>query len=284
MVRLRVPASTANLGPGFDCLGCAVTLSMRCSFQVADRLQITGCPPGHSGPDNLIYRAFREASAAFDMKLQPLHIAVQSDIPLSRGLGSSAAAIVAGVAGASIMAGHGLDRERIFRLAARMEGHPDNVAAAVFGGLRASLQTDERCWTVPFPLHETWRFTALVPDFELSTRDARAVLAQQLPRADALFNLARVPLLLHALQTGDLPLLRTALQDRLHQQQRLPLIREGREVWQAAEAAGAAVYLSGAGPTLMCMHLGALESLGECLPSGWAVMPLEADTQGLSEE
>lgn len=284
MVTLSVPASTANLGPGFDCLGCALALHLRCSFEEAEGLDILGCPPAHSGPDNLIYRAWLATAQALGLKTDGLRLRVASDIPFSRGLGSSAAAIVAGVSGAFLMAGHGLDRNGILQHAARIEGHPDNVAAAIHGGLRASLMEGGRFLSIPFPLHEGLRFTALVPDFELSTRKARAVLPTTLPREDALFNLARLPLLLHALQAGDLPLLKLGLQDRLHQDARLALIPDGRKLWQLAEQAGAAVFLSGAGPTLMCLHLQKLDGLSESLPPGWALLPLKADLQGITQE
>lgn len=288
MVRLRVPASTANLGPGFDCLGCALTLYMDCRFEASEALQITGCPAAHCGKDNLIYRACREASAALGLACEGLRLDVQSAIPFARGLGSSAAAIAAGVAAAYVMAGRGLDREGIFRLAAQMEGHPDNAAAAVFGGLRASLKTADRCWSVPYPLHDALRFTALIPGFELPTEQARAVLKPEVTRQDAIFNLSRVPLLLSALRDGDMTLLRVALEDRLHQQARLPLIQGGAAVWQAAEATGAAVFLSGAGPTLMCLNADGegqqalVQAITAAFP-GWQALPFSADIHGIQQ-
>lgn len=287
MVSLRVPASTANLGPGFDCLGCALSLHLRCRFEAAPSLQIIGCPPEHSGEDNLIYRAWREASDSLGMQATGLRLTVASDIPFSRGLGSSAAAITAGVAGAFLMAGRGLDKEAIFALAARIEGHPDNVAAAVFGGLRASISDEGRLYSAAFPLHGQLRFTALIPPFQLSTQEARAVLPASLPREYAIFNLSRMPLLLKALAEADLPLLRVALKDRLHQDARLPLIQDGAQAWQAAAQAGAAVFLSGAGPTLMCLHRvegGVAERLRQVLPKGWALQALRPDLQGLVQE
>ena len=160
-----------------------------------------------------------------------------------------------------------------------MEGHPDNAAAAVLGGLRAAMQEGDALHEVPFVLSDHVRWTALIPDFELSTDKARAALPASLPRQDAVYNLSHAILLLKALETGDLPMLRAALRDRLHQRYRLPLISGGEVVWQAAEALGAAVYISGAGPTLMCIHQMIFQASHQrtpapgwrtiCNPTGW---------------
>lgn len=288
MVKVRVPATSANLGPGFDCLGAALSLWMRCTFEAAPEgeLRISGCPSAHANADNLIYRAYLAGCEALGISPKGLHLSIDSQIPLARGLGSSAAAIVAGIAGAFLLHGAALDKEHILRLATALEGHPDNAAPAVYGGLRASMMEQELVLSEAFALSESLLWTALVPDVPLSTQEARAVLPKQVPHADAVFNASHALMLLKALETGDMVLLRHALQDRLHQRQRLPLIADGERVWRLAEDAGACVYLSGAGPTLMCLHQekGLRDALRDVIPPGWQLIALQPDNAGLTQE
>ena len=230
MVRIRVPASSANLGPGFDSLGCALALYLSCEARLQEGLSVSGCPEKHQGEDNLIYRAFQRAAAHLAFPYPGLSIRVDSRIPIARGLGSSAAAILAGVAAAFVLSGKGLDRPAIFALACQIEGHPDNVAAACFGGLTAAMLADEEAYHAAYPLSGAVRFTALIPQFELSTQKARAALPAEITLRDAAHNQAHSLLLLSALRKGDLPLIRRCLDDRWHEPRRLPLIR-----WRAVK-------------------------------------------------
>lgn len=286
MISLRVPASTANLGPGFDCLGGALRLYLRCRFEPGDVLAIKGCPSEYQNSDNLIYQSYVRAMEALGGDARPLRIAIDSDIPFSRGLGSSAAAILAGVTAAYTLSGKGLPRDEIFALAAEIEGHPDNVAAACYGGLRASLVEDGRHFSRGFAISSDVLWTALVPDFELSTERARAALPRQVSLADAVYNQAHSLMLMKALEQGDFGLLRQALRDRLHQPYRLPLIQDGPEIVSAVQKLGGIPYLSGAGPSLMCLHERASlrEELGKMLSASyphWRLMPLEVDHEGV---
>ncbi len=284
MVSVRVPATSANLGPGFDCLGVALALYMRCSFeQREDGLIIEGCPVEFANENNLVYRAWQAAMASLALPAKGLRLAIDSDIPPSRGLGSSAAAIVAGIAGAYALHGIPFDRDRILDLAAGIEGHPDNVAAVVYGGLRASMREGDRHDCVACPLSPALRFTALVPGFELSTQKARAVLPQEVSRHDAVYNISHSLALLGAFNSGDLTLMRRAMRDRLHQPYRLPLIPGAQRLCEAAFDLGAAVCVSGAGPTLMCVHdrEDFASKVRALLPEGWQALDLLVDTQGL---
>jgi homoserine kinase len=285
MVIVQVPATSANLGPGFDCLGVALTLYMRCGFEERDEgLIIEGCPAEYANEGNLVYRAWLAAMAGLALPAKGLRLAIDSDIPPSRGLGSSATAIVAGIAGAYALHGYQLDREAIFGLAASIEGHPDNVATAVYGGLRASMREGERYDCVACPLSHNLRFTALVPDFELSTQTARAALPMEVSRQDAVYNISHSVVLLEAFKSGDMALVRRAMRDRLHQPHRLPLIPGAQRLWDLAFDLGAAICVSGAGPTLMCVHgqEGFLPKVRTLLPGGWQALELQVDTQGLA--
>ena len=287
-MRVRVPASSANLGPGFDCLGLAWELYDEIEFLPAeDRLHISGCDARYQNEGNLAWLAYRgtlercgKAPCGLEIRFGP------AGIPVSRGLGSSAALIVAGVLAADALEGLGLGRQEIFEIASVLEGHPDNAAPAVFGGLTASLSRGERVVTRRFPLSPQLRFTALVPPFPLSTREARAALPPRIPREDAVFNLSGTVLLLRALEEGDEELLGLCLEDRLHQPFRYPLIPgAGRAADLAEEQGAAGVCISGAGSTLLCFSLGEERTRGlreVCrreLP-GWRVLSLRPELQG----
>ncbi|MDD3109797.1 MAG: homoserine kinase [Eubacteriales bacterium] len=256
MVTIRVPASCANLGPGFDCLGMALGLYADIRFGPREGgLVITGCPPVFSGEDNLAYRAFLLAAKAFGKKAPGLEVDIRSDIPPARGLGSSAACITAGILAAGALLGVPLSPEELLVLSAGMEGHPDNAAAAVYGGLRVSVMAGKAAHSLPVFSHPGLSLLALVPDFPLETSKARRALPEVVSRKDAVFNLSRAALLVKALETGAFHLLKEACRDRLHQPWRFPLIPQGEEAANLALEMGAdACFISGAGPSLMCLH------------------------------
>lgn len=287
MVRIRVPATSANLGPGFDCLGIALNLYARFTFEPLSRgLEISGCRPQDAGEDNLVYRAFLHTLKAAGAQLRGLRLRIDSDIPLSRGLGSSAACVVGGILGADRLYGLGLSREDMLKLATELEGHPDNAAPAIWGGLRVSLTEEGRVFSLPCEVHPSLKFLALVPDFELRTSAARAALPQSVSLKDAVYNLSHAAFLIKALEGGDPALIRAAMQDRLHQDARFKLIPGAAELKARMENAGAiACCLSGAGPTLLCLYAEedilskAKEAIGKSFP-GLVSMALELCAEG----
>lgn len=256
MVTVRVPATTANLGPGFDCLGAALSLYARFQFSLQPAgLVITGTEASYADDNNLVYRAYRAALEEQGISPAGLRLHLNSDIPVSRGLGSSAACILGGILGAHALHGLPVDREAVFALAAAMEGHPDNIAPALFGGVQVSLMEGGRPLALPVVLHPGWRFLALVPNQNLSTAAARAALPGLVSLHDAVYNLTHAAFLVKALEGDDPRLLRAACQDRLHQDARFALIPGAAALQAAAEASGAAAcFLSGAGPSLMCIY------------------------------
>lgn len=286
-MKVRVPASSANLGPGFDCYGIAWQLYNELDFELSDRLEITGCDGRYCNEDNLAYTAYKAVLARCGVKSEGLRIKFgKSQIPISRGLGYSSSVLVAGVIAANELHGLHLSRDELLDVATVLEGHPDNVAPALFGGLSASAVVEGKPVTVPFPLSDKLHFTALVPPFELPTAQARGVLPMSVPREDAIFNVARGALLLSALGSGDIELLRLSMEDRLHQPYRIPLI-PGYDVARglAYSCGAAAVCISGAGSTLLCISdkpdfaEKMVDSAAMPLP-GLRVLPLEVDTQG----
>lgn len=265
-VRVRVPATSANLGPGFDALGLALALYNEVTLEEAEgvsvRIEGEGAGRLETGADNVVARGARLAFEAAGRPLRGLRLSCVNRIPTSRGLGSSAAAWVGGLVGANALLGCPLDDDDVLALAARAEGHPDNVAAAIFGGLTVSCGAGERVIAVPLPVPRELRWVVLVPEIEASTREARAVLPPSVPRLDAVFNVQRVSLLLAALARGRADLLSTAMEDRLHQPYRTRLFPWMEPVAAAARAGGAlACVLSGAGPSLLAVVLGAADSV-----------------------
>jgi homoserine kinase len=260
-ITVRVPATTANIGPGFDCLGAALTLYNEFTFTPAAHLQIQVTGAGaetialQSPAENLLYVAFAKLFEQIRQPVLPVHIAIQMNVPLARGLGSSATAIVGGLVGANELAGKPLSPDAIAALATAMEGHPDNVVPALFGGCRLSAAGVDRDWEIAELVWQPQIVPVVaIPDFELSTQAARSVLPQEYSRADAVFNAAHVGLLLQGLATGNGDWLKAALQDRIHQPYRQALIRGYGQVRAAAMEAGAyGMVISGAGPTLLAL-------------------------------
>ena len=286
-VTIRVPATTANLGPGFDAFGCALSLYTDVTFEETEAgLEITGCPEEFAGPDNLAYVSYCAALATMSEELRGVKIHIDANIPVCRGLGSSAALLVAGAMGANVLRGNKLSTQGLLNITNAMEGHPDNLAPAFLGGLTASMVDNGLPVCVSFPLHPDWQFLALVPDFTLSTAKARAVLPAQVSRADAIYNISHGALVLKALELGDEKLLRNGMQDKLHQNYRKNLITDYEKIEGLVRTTGAAFCLSGAGPTLLCItrHKDLQEKLAKKIHSiteaNWEMIPLHVEFQG----
>lgn len=254
---LRAPATSANLGPGFDALGIALGLHNEFSFGIAQRSVVFGCEDRHSGPDNLFLRSFRFACLRLGKTAPELELEVRASIPLARGLGSSAAMIAGGVGAAFLLFGDfdQASKRKMLEIAADMEGHPDNVAPAILGGFCASISGgDGRYTSACCEVDPEWRFHALIPPFELPTAQARAALPAAYPKSDAVYNLGRSALLSLAISQRRLDLFGEACGDMLHQPYRKSLIPGWDEVTEACRTAGAAAFwLSGAGPTIMAL-------------------------------
>lgn len=281
MVEVRVPATSANLGPGFDALGIALGLYNTFTFHPMEDLW--------AGEENtLIHEAFRRVFQMLGQEAPPVRVTVDAHIPVARGLGSSAACIVGGVLGANRLLGSPLSKEEILVLCTELEGHPDNVVPALLGGLVASVVEEGAVLHGRLPLRKGYDFMALIPDFPLSTEEARRVLPKTLDFKQATENIARVSLLLTGLATGQDALIRQGMRDVLHEPYRGSLIPGFQAIRENAYAAGAlGCYLSGAGPTIMvltgkgdCKVQDAIRaSIKEHHPK-WQAMVLKEDTLG----
>jgi homoserine kinase len=291
-VHVRVPATTANLGSGFDILGLALQLynvfTLTSTSETGWRVSLPAGVELPADDSNLVFQAARALFTHVGMTPPGLHLSLTMHIPLARGLGSSSSAIVGGLLAANQLTGNTVDRDTLRTMAVALEGHPDNVTPALMGGLTLSytVEAQHRYLTLPFPPELT--LVVAIPDFELSTAQARAVLPAQVSRADALFNCSRTALLVHALYSRQYELLATAMDDRLHQPYRAALVPGMTAAIAAGYAAGArGVALSGAGPTLLAVADTAPEAVATALQEAFAhydvtctTRLLHADTTG----
>ncbi len=270
MVKVRVPASTSNLGSGFDCFGLALKLYLTVEMDFSSALEISAVGEGSAeipkDETNLIYQSTQKIFEKVGKQRPGLKIKIQNHIPLFRGLGSSGAAAIAGLVGAAKLCGANLTNEDILTLANEIEGHPENAAASLIGGLTINCVSDGRILTKKIFVDENLRAVLVIPEFRISTHKARNVLPQTVTREDAVFNLQRSALLAHAFIARDYPALKTAMQDSLHQPFRKYLIPS----YDAFETAGyqngaLGVCISGSGSTI----LGIAQTDGKKLQHAW---------------
>lgn len=273
-VRVSVPASVANLGPGFDTLGLALDLFNVVEVETGGgdvRVDMVGEARHLPLADNLVLRAIRHAFAAAGSALPPLSLRLTNRIPAGCGMGSSAAAIVAGVVVANSLLGEPWPPEGLLALATELEGHPDNVAPALWGGLVVSCLSPEGVRWVRLEAPSELQAVLVIPEIEVPTREARRVLPETVPFRDAVFNVGRVALLVAALSGRRYDLLREAMRDRLHQPYRAPLVPGLEDGLRAAERAGAlGAALSGAGPGLLAFAVGDYRPIVEAVQAALA--------------
>lgn len=288
-IRVRVPATSANLGPGFDALGLALSLYNEFEVEEIDGLEFSGCESEYCNEDNLFVRAYKRALDELNTPFRGLRLHFETAVPVARGLGSSSTCIVGGLVAANALHGGRLAKAELLDLAAELEGHPDNVAPAMLGGFVAAVIEGGSVRSARFSISDALVFNALVPPFELETSKARAALPKTLPYKDAVFNVGRAALVAAAFASRDYDTLSVACEDKLHQDYRAPLIPGFAEVVGAARAAGAlAVFLSGAGPTVMAISradsgrfAGAIEPVLQSQREGaWRLLALRPDDAG----
>lgn len=264
-ISVYIPATSANMGPGFDCMGIALDLWNELHAEIADDTQITiegfGVDSLPRDESNLVISCMRLLYARCDRTFPGVHLRMVNRIPIAAGLGSSAAALVGGLLIANEFLDSPFTRAEILRIAVEDEGHPDNVAPAFLGGAMLAYLHEDGVTHVHLPLRDNFTFAAVTPSFPLLTEKARGILPNMVSRLDAVFNIAHASFLTAALTTGNVPLLRRALADKLHQDMRKTLIPGFDEVVQAAASAGAiGTVLSGAGPTILAFAEGTVQA------------------------
>jgi homoserine kinase len=293
--KIRVPATTANLGAGFDCIGAALSLYNEFILTEIDTATLTIAVQGleaarvNTDASNLAYQAVLKLYERIDRSPPVMQLEIKLGVPLARGLGSSATAIVGGLLGANILAGSPLSPDEIMQLAIEMEGHPDNVVPALIGGCRLAATAASGWAIADIPWHDSVVPVVAIPNFELSTAEARSVLPNEYSRADAIFNTAHLGLMVRGLETGNPDWLSAALADRIHQPYRQKLIPGYTDVERAVIAAGGyGMVISGAGPTLLALATSErAEAVAAAMSQAWEAndirvqaQPLKVDLQG----
>jgi len=293
-VKVRVPGTTANCGPGFDAVGIACTiyneLELNLSKEGSLVIEIAGEGKEVIPTDekNIIYQVIQTVLEKVGKRYQGIHIKMVNRIPLSRGLGSSAAAIVAGLFAANVATGNTLSKNELLDMATAIEGHPDNVAPAIFGGITTSVIQDGGARYLRFVPPAQLSMVVAIPEFNLSTQAARNVLPRTVPFKDAVFNISRTALVIGALSQGEFHHLRYALEDKIHQPYREHLIPGMQQVFDAALDKGAlGVAISGAGPCLMAFTQNDCDQIGAGMVQAFAsnhikarYLVLDIDTEG----
>lgn len=297
MIKIRVPATTANMGPGFDSIGMALSLYNYLTVSESDKpLEIEIMNDVHSkiprNKENLIYRSMCKFYDEVGKKIPSIKMVQEDFIPHTRGLGSSAACIVAGLCAANELSSSNLSKDDLAQIAAKIEGHPDNSTPAIMGGLVVGAiepQTSKLNY-VKLNVPNNLSFAVMIPDFPLATEKARKVLPKQIPLADAVFNSSRSALLIASLVSGNFDNLKIAFDDRLHQPYRKSIIPHMEDIFNKAyENSAKGVFLSGAGPTIISAFnndsfVENMNSYLSSLNSRWDLVLLEPDTNGVVVE
>lgn len=285
-MQIRIPATSANLGPGFDSMGMALTLYNTVTVEESEVLSVPSVG-GRAPEDHMIYRSMLTLWERAGVPARKVTMTQDDQIPMTRGLGSSAACIAGGLLAANAMAGEPLSRSELLDLAALLEGHPDNVLPALLGGITVGVMEEGHVHALRFEPPKGLRCLAFIPSGELSTEKSRGVLPQTVPLRSAVYNLSRAALLAGCLATGNLEELNWATQDCLHQPHRAPLIPGWTELEPAVREMGAkAVFISGAGPTMMTWWTGEVpdascwDGILPGIPGAWRALPLDFDTAG----
>lgn len=291
MFKIQIPATSANLGAGFDALGLALTFYNYVEMEESDKIDIASSDGLDIPTDekNLIYISAKDLFNVCGKKLEGLKLRQTNSIPMARGLGSSSACIIAGLVGANKMLGDPLTKDDLVDLSAQIEGHPDNTAPALLGGIVTAVFDGRKVHWVKQEVFTKLKFIAIIPDFELKTEQARACLPKEIAHKDAVYNLSRAALFSASLLTGKFENLKTAVDDRLHQPYRMELIPHCKDVFDIAYTHGAyGAYISGAGPTIMAIvdenntyFAGKMKfSLDNAGLNGWQVHEFRIDNEG----
>lgn len=275
MLKVKVEATSANVCVGFDVLGIALNLYNEFTFKEQEEFSFKGFLDEFSKKEtNLVYESYKKVFDLRGEKPIPVEIGFKGDIPVSRGLGSSSSLIVAGIFAANYFLKNKYTKEELFDIAAMLEGHPDNVAPAIYGGLVASYKKGDKYYPNLYAINKDLRFTVVIPKNKVSTHDARGVLPKELPYSDIVWNMSRIINLPRAFSDGNITLLKDLFDDRLHEPYRKKLILEYENVKNVVDKYDCAFAISGSGSTMLIISKD-LEFLDELKKLGLDIKTLE---------
>ncbi|MQS53581.1 homoserine kinase [Companilactobacillus mishanensis] len=291
MIRIKVPATSANIGVGFDCMGLAVSLYSTITFEPSsDKLEIVGCPDEFKNEDNLVYQAFVKCCNFLNEPVPNVKITIDNTIPVARGLGSSAICIVAGLKGANTWFNGPLANDEILDLATQMEGHPDNVSPAIYGNLGVSfVDEDQNVQTVHFNVSPDLHFIAMIPNYKVSTEEARSILPNEMSYSDAIYQMSHLGALAKALELGDMKVIHSAIKDKMHEPYRATLIPDYEKAKEICKNSNGTMYISGSGSTMMAITADGMAAdkivsdATKAFPD-WEIHHLSVDKKGATSE
>lgn len=283
MIIIKTPSTSANVGVGFDCLGLALQLYNTFYVEPCNAYTLEGVEEKYANEENLFIQSYKKACQYLQVKELPLHIRFEADVPVSRGLGSSATLIVAGITACYAIHGMEIDKETILQIASAIEGHPDNVAPCIYGGLCASYVTEDKYHTLPLQVHKDIHFTLAVPDFEVSTEKARELLPSSYARKDVVNNIACVLAVSKGMETGEMDKIMLAEKDTIHEPYRKPLIH-GFDIFEKAfkQQTQGCVLISGSGSTILGISTKTCDiSVFQTKLPSWKFYAVSLDTEGV---
>lgn len=286
MYEVKIPMTSANVACGFDSLGIALQEYSIFEFEESNELEFIGFEKEYSNESNLVYIALKKGLAFLDKTISGIKISLVKSAPIARGLGSSATCVVAGIYAAYLLTGTKINKNDILKIATEVEGHPDNVAPAIYGNLCASCVINGETFNAIYDVDERFKFLALIPDFEIKTEAARAVLPEKLDFKDAIFSLSRLSLVLRCFENYDLETLKKVLDDKIHEPYRKELIPEYnkvRKICENAESFG--FFISGSGSTLINIvsdvkKIKQIEKKLKNLKYKWEILLVNVDKKG----
>jgi len=290
MFEVRVPMTSANVACGFDTLGIAFQEYSIFNFELSDKLEFINFEEKFCNEDNLVYIAFKKALNFLKKTVKGVKITLKKQAPIARGLGSSATCVVAGIYAAYLLTESEINKNDILKIATEIEGHPDNVAPAIFGNLCASCLVDDEAISVQYNVDDRFNFMALVPNFETKTTDARKVLPKELPLKDTVFSLSRLGIVLRAFENYNIDILKKVLADKIHEPYRKNLIFEYDEVKNICESIESyGFFISGSGSTLINIiadknKVELIKGKLKNLKYNWKVLFVKADKEGTTYE
>lgn len=290
MIKVRVPATSANMGPGFDSIGMAVQLYNEFGFEEVEAgLYFNGIQNEFCNEDNIIYKAMKYCFNKANYKCKGLKISIiNQQIPIARGLGSSSSCIIGGLVGANEILGGKFSKDDLLEMAVEIEGHPDNVAPALFGGIVVAIIENNKIIYNKIEIKNKIKFVSIIPEFKLSTEEARKVIPSKISISDGIYNIGRAALMISCFATERYDLIRSACNDAFHQNYRKQLIPDFDKVYNKCyELNALGCYLSGAGPTIMAIidngAYGFSNNIKQYLEyenMKWEIIKLKADNEG----